>query len=170
LQLKRNRYQPSIIFLSGEYDRVVSLLQRKAKSKLAESDRRLLAWAYLAEGNAFHDKAKLEESETLHRAALDKFDRASKVEPTAEALYNAGNVLFDLSILRPHGALEVMTRAAEILLLRAIRKNPAALSIERKFPDVHNNWANALCDLARGPRPQTGRPVPERSNGALRDC
>jgi tetratricopeptide (TPR) repeat protein len=71
-----------------------------------------------------------------------------------EAYYNWGNVLFDLSLLKRHGAPEVMTRAAWRLLHSAIAKYKLALAIDSTITEAHNNWGNALADLARGESPE----------------
>lgn len=138
-------------FLSGEYDRVVALLQKRAIRSLSIRDRHTLAWAYIMRGNRLHDEAKQLDSEALSRAAIDNFRRAARIDGNiSAAFYNWGNALFDLSLLRRFGAPEVMTRGAERALWSAVAKYKAALSIEPRFSEAHNNLANALTDLRRG--------------------
>jgi tetratricopeptide (TPR) repeat protein len=67
----------------------------------------------------------------------------------SEALYNWRNVLFDLSLLKPFEAPEVMTLSGERLLRRAIEKYKSALTLNSDFSEAHNNLANALTDLSR---------------------
>ena len=51
------------------------------------------------------------------------FEIASKMSITAaDALFNWGNVLFDLSLAARNGAPEMMTRSAQQLLRRAVAK------------------------------------------------
>jgi tetratricopeptide (TPR) repeat protein len=142
-------------FLAGEYDRVLTLLGRQTSNRLASRDRNVLAWTCIIQGNKLHDAAKSQDSEKLHRQAIEKFRYATKVDSSiGEAYYNWGNVLFDLSLVKRHGAPEVMTRAAERLLHSAIAKYKLALATNPTITEAHNNWGNALTDLARGEGPE----------------
>jgi tetratricopeptide (TPR) repeat protein len=141
-------------FLTAEYDRVVALLQKYRPKTLSNRDRNMLAWAHIVKGNKLHDEAKERQSEALYREAMDNFKQASRADETiSEALYNWGNVLFDLSLLKRFDAPEVMTRSGEQLLRRAIEKYKAALSLNSHFWEAHNNLANALTDLGRDRSP-----------------
>lgn len=139
-------------FLSGEYDVVKMILGKRDHKRLSERERYLLSSALNIEGNSLHDRAKEKDDERLYREAIAKFREATRAQRTPEALYNWGNALFDLSILKRYGVPEVMTRAGEELLWAALKKYKAALSIEPDFADAHNNCGNALCDLARSER------------------
>src|SRR5205807_6825810 len=100
----------------------------------------------------------------LYRRAAEHFAIAAKIRVTeVDALYNWGNVLFDLSMAVRDGAPEVMTRGAEGLINRAVVKYRAALAIDPQFSDAHNNLANALADLARAEYPRS-------ENGILREA
>src|ERR1700733_13877080 len=96
--------------------------------------------------------------------AMKRFQVAAKISITAaDALYNWGNVLFDLSLAVRDGAPEVMTRSAEQLLRRAIAKYREAIAKDPSFADAHNNLANALTDLARAE-------YPRKDDGMLREA
>ena len=99
-----------------------------------------------------------------YRSAIRRFEVAAKVSITAaDALYNWGNVLFDLSLAVRDGAPEVMTRSAEQLLRRAVAKYRDAIVKDPSFADAHNNLANALTDLARVE-------YPRKDDGMLREA
>jgi tetratricopeptide (TPR) repeat protein len=142
-------------FLAGEYDLVLRLLRRQSPRKLSARDRNVLAWTYLIQGNQLHDAARGRESEKLHRQAIEKFRCATKISKSiGAAYYNWGNVLFDLSVLKRLGAPEVVTPAAEKLLQYAIVKYKLAIAVDPTITEAHNNWGNALADLARAARPE----------------
>jgi tetratricopeptide (TPR) repeat protein len=142
-------------FLAAEYDEVIKLLEGKALNKLSSRDRNVLAWTCMIQGNQLHDIAKSEDSEELHRQAIEKFRYAAKADSSVgEAYYNWGNVLFDLSLVKRHGVPEAMTQASEKLLHGAIAKYKLALAIDPTIAEAHNNWGNALGDLARGESPE----------------
>jgi tetratricopeptide (TPR) repeat protein len=112
-------------------------------------------------GDRAHLAAKIDDDRDVYRKAAEHFAIAAKIRVTeADALYNWGNVLFDLSMAVRDGAPEVMTGAAEALLNRAVVKYRAALAIDPQFSDAHNNLANALADLARAEYPRSDNEVP----------
>lgn len=137
-------------FLADEYEDVAKLFAHKRSSSLKAVDRDLLAWSYLMQGNQLHDKAKEKESEQLYKQAAVKFRLATKVGPELYAAYfNWGNVLFDLSHFYRHGVLEFITAKSERFMKAAVAKYKLALAIYAYDADVHNNYANALTELAQ---------------------
>jgi tetratricopeptide (TPR) repeat protein len=106
-------------------------------------------------GDSLHSAAKADNDTTRYRSAMKRFEVAATISITAaDALYNWGNVLFDLSLAARYGAPEVMTRSGEQLLRRAIAKYRDAIAKDPSFSDAHNNLANALTDLARAGYPR----------------
>jgi tetratricopeptide (TPR) repeat protein len=137
-------------FLAGEYERVVALFEKKRIKSLSLEDAETYGQSLLTLGDRVHSLAKADDNRALYRLALKRFDVAAKIATTrADALYNAGNVLFDLSRAVRDGALEVMTTSAERLLRRAVAKYRESLVLDPAFADAHNNLANGLTDLAR---------------------
>jgi tetratricopeptide (TPR) repeat protein len=137
-------------FLAGEYERVVTLFEKKNVKKLSPKDADTYGWSLLILGDRLHSAAKADDNRAQYRAAIKRFALAAKVSITAaDALYNWGNVLFDLSLAVRNGALEVMTKSAGRLLRRAVVKYRQAIARDPSFADAHNNLANALTDLAR---------------------
>jgi tetratricopeptide (TPR) repeat protein len=136
-------------FLAGEYERVIALFEKKSVKKLSPEDAATYGWSLLELGDRSHSAAKADENRTQYRLAIRRFEVAAKVSITAaDALYNWGNVLFDLSLAERDG-LEGMNRPAEQLLRKAVAKYREAIAIDPSFADAHNNLANALTDLAR---------------------
>ena len=143
-------------FLAGEYERVVALFEKKKLKTLSPQDADTYGWSLLNLGDRLHTRAKADDNSTHYQAAIRRFAVAAKIATTAaDALFNWGNVLFDLSLAARHGAPEVMTRAAELLMHRAVAKYRAAIANDPSFADAHNNLANALSDLARAEYPRT---------------
>ena len=137
-------------FLAGEYDRVISLFEKRQLRTLSNEERGTYGWSRLILGDRLHSAAKHDDDIELYRSAAKHFAVSAKIEATAAyALYNWANVLFDLSLASRHGAPEVMTSSAEALLQRAVSKYRAAIAKEPDLPDAHNNLANALSDLGR---------------------
>src|ERR1700686_5078177 len=127
-------------------------------------ERDTYGWSQMILGDRAHSAAKIDDDRDVYRKASEHFVIAAKIQVTvADALYNWGNVLFDLSMAVRDGAPEVMTRAAEALLNRAVVKYRAALAIDPQLSDAHNNLANALADLARAE-------YPRGDNGMLREA
>jgi tetratricopeptide (TPR) repeat protein len=151
-------------FLAGEYERVVALFERKNIRSLSLEDADTYGWSLLMLGDRLHTLAKADGDRARYRAAIGRFEVAARVSTAAaDALYNWGNVLFDLSLAARNGAPEVMTRSAEQLLRRAIAKYRESIAIEPSFSDAHNNIANALTDLARAE-------YPRKDDGMLREA
>jgi tetratricopeptide (TPR) repeat protein len=151
-------------FLAGEHERVAALFKGRQLKKLTERERDTYGWSQMILGDRAHSAAKIDDDRDVYRKAAEHFAIAAKIRVTeADALYNWGNVLFDLSMAVRDGAPEVMTRAAEALLNRAVVKYRAALAIDPQFSDAHNNLANALADLARAE-------YPRGDNGMLREA
>ena len=137
-------------FLAGEYERVVALFEKKRIKSLSLEDAETYGQSLLTLGNRVHSRAKADDNRALYRLALKHFEVAAKIATTrADALYNAGNVLFDLSRAVRDGALEVMTTSAERLLRGAVAKYRESLVLDPTFADAHINLANGLTDLAR---------------------
>jgi tetratricopeptide (TPR) repeat protein len=151
-------------FLAGEYERVVALFEKKNLKKLSPEDADTYGWSLLMLGDRLHTAAKAEDDTAQYRLAMRRFEVAAKIPATeSDALYNWGNVLFDLSLRARNGAPEVMTRSAEQLLRRAVAKYWGAIAKDPSFADAHNNLANALTDLARAG-------YPREDNGMLREA
>jgi tetratricopeptide (TPR) repeat protein/NAD-dependent SIR2 family protein deacetylase len=151
-------------FLAGEYERVVALFEKKRLSTLSPQDADTYGWSLLNLGDQLHTRAKADDNSAHYHAAIRRFSVAAKISTTAtDALFNWGNVLFDLSMEARHGAPEMVTRAAEKLMLRAVAKYRAAIANDPSFADAHNNLANALGDLARAEYPRT-------EDGTLREA
>jgi tetratricopeptide (TPR) repeat protein len=151
-------------FLAGEYERVVALFEKKNVKKLSPEDAETYGWSLMMLGDSLHSAAKADDDTTKYRSAMRRFGVAAKIPNiAADALYNWGNVLFDLSSAARHGAPEVMTRSAEQLLRRAAVKYRESIAKEPSFPDAHNNLANTLTDLA-------GVEYPGKANGLLREA
>jgi tetratricopeptide (TPR) repeat protein len=147
-------------FLAGEYERVVTLLEKTNVKQLSAKNAHFYGWSLLILGDRLHSTAKADNHRAQYRSAIRRFEAAAKISITAaDALYNWGNVLFDLSLAVRDGAPEVMTRSAEQLLARAVAKYRDAIAKDPSFADAHNNLANALTDLARVeyPRKDDGR-------------
>ncbi len=143
-------------FLAGEYERVVTLFEKKKLRTLSPQDADTYGWSLLNLGDRLHTRAKADDNSADYHAAIRRFAVAAKIATAAaDALFNWGNVLFDLSLAARHGAPEVMTRAAEQLMRRAVAKYRAAIAIDPSFADAHNNLANALTDLARAEYPRS---------------
>jgi len=150
-------------FLAGEYERVVALFEKKNVKKLSAKDADTYGWSQLMLGDRMHSDAKATDNRTQYRSAMRRFEVATKISSTAaDALFNWGNVLFDLS-RAVRDAPEVMTRSAEKLLRRAVAKYRDAIAIDPSFADAHNNLANALTDLARAE-------YPRKDDGMLREA
>jgi tetratricopeptide (TPR) repeat protein len=138
-------------FLAGDYDRVITLFEKRQLRSLSNQERDVYAWSRMMAGDRLHSAAKSQDDISLYRIAAQHFAVAAKIAVSeAAALYNWANVLFDLSFVMRHGAPEVMTRSGETLLLRAASKYRAAIAKDPNFSDAHNNLANALSDLSRG--------------------
>lgn len=151
-------------FLAGEYERVVTLFEKKNVKKLSPKDADSYGWSLLMLGDRLHSVAKVDDNKAQYRSAMRRFEVAAKVSTTAaDALFNCGNVLFDLSLAVRDGAPEVMTRSAEQLLRRAVAKYRDAIAKDPSFADAHNNLANALTDLARVE-------YPRKDDGMLREA
>jgi tetratricopeptide (TPR) repeat protein len=151
-------------FLAGEYERVVTLFEKKNVKNLSPEDADTYGWSLLILGDRLHSIAKADDNRAQYRSAIRLFEVAAKVSMTAaDALYNWGNVLFDLSLAVRNGAPEVMTRSAEQLLRRAVAKYRESIAIDPSFADAHNNLANALTDLARAE-------YPRKDDGMLREA
>jgi tetratricopeptide (TPR) repeat protein len=137
-------------FLAGEYERVVTLFEKKNVKKLSSKDADIYGSSLLILGDRLHSTAKADDNRAQYHLAIKRFEAAAKISVTAaDALYNWGNVLFDISLAVRDGALEVVTRSAEQLLRRAVAKYRDAIAMDPSFADAHNNLANALTDLAR---------------------
>jgi tetratricopeptide (TPR) repeat protein/NAD-dependent SIR2 family protein deacetylase len=151
-------------FLAGEYERVVALFEKRNIKRLSPEDADTYGQSLLILGNRVHSLAKADDDRAQYRLALKRFEVAAKIATTrADALYNWGNVLFDLSLAVRNGAPEVMTASAERLLRRAVVKYREAVAIDPAFADAHNNLANGLTDLARAE-------YPRKDNGMLREA
>lgn len=151
-------------FLAGEYERVVTLFEKTNAKNLSPEDADTYGWSLLILGDRLHSSAKADDNRTHYRSAIRRFEVAAKVSTTAaDALYNWGNVLFDLSRAVRDGAPEVMTRSAERLLRRAVAKYRESITIDPSFADAHNNLANALTNLARAE-------YPRKDDGMLREA
>ena len=151
-------------FLAGEYERVVTLLEKENLKKLSLKEADTYGWSLLMLGDRLHSAAKADDNKAQYRSAMRRFEVAAKVSTAAaDALFNWGNVLFDLSLAARNGAPEVMTRSAEELLRRAIAKYRDAIAKDPSFADAHNNLANSLSDLARAE-------YPRKDDGLLREA
>ncbi len=151
-------------FLAGEYERVVALFGKRHIKNLSPEDADTYGQSLLILGDRVHSLAKADDNRAQYRLALRHFEVAAKIATTrADALYNLGNVLFDLSLAVRNGAPEVITTSAERLLRRAIAKYRDAVAIDPSFADAHNNLANALTDLARAA-------YPRKDDGMLREA
>jgi tetratricopeptide (TPR) repeat protein len=151
-------------FLAGEYERVVALFEKRNIKSLSPEDADTYGQSLLILGDRVHSLAKADDNRAKYRLALRRFEVAAKIATTrADALFNCGNVLFDLSLAARNGAPEVMTRSAERLLRRAVAKYRDAVAIDAAFADAHNNLANALTDLARAD-------YPRKDDGMLREA
>ena len=151
-------------FLAGEYERVVALFEKRNIKGLSPEDAETYGQSLLILGDRVHTLAKADDNRAQYRLALKRFEVAAKVPATrADALFNCGNVLFDLSLAVRNGAPEVMTTSAERLLRRAVAKYRDAVAIDGAFADAHNNLANALTDLARAD-------YPRNDDGMLREA
>ena len=137
-------------FLAGEYQRVVALFEKKNLKKLSSKDADTYGWSLLILGDRLHSAARVDDNRAQYYAAIKRFAVAVNITTTAaDALYEWGNVLFDLSLAARNGAPEVMTTSAEKLMRRAVAKYREALAKDPSHADAHNNLANALTDLAR---------------------
>lgn len=137
-------------FLAGDYERVVTLFANKNLKRLSPKDADMYGASLLILGDRLHTAAKADDNRAQYRAAIQRFAVAAKVPVTAaDALYNWGNVLFDLSLAARNGAPEVMTTSAEQLMRRAVAKYREAIAKDPSHAEAHNNLANALTDLAR---------------------
>ena len=151
-------------FLSGEYERAVASFGKKPIKELAVGDADTYGWSLLMLGDRLHSAARADDDKTKYLAAIKHFRVAAKIPSTSsDAFYNWGNALFDLSMAARNGAPEVMTRAAEQFMLRAVAKYREAIALDPSFADAHNNLANALSDLAR-------TDCPHEDNGMLREA
>lgn len=151
-------------FLAGEYERVVALFEKRNIKSLSPEDADTYGQSLLILGDRVHSLAKADDNRAEYRLALKRFEVAAKIATTrADALFNWGNVLFDLSLAARNGAPEVMTRSAERLLRRAVAKYRDAVALDGAFADAHNNLANALTDLARAD-------YPRKDDGMLREA
>jgi len=151
-------------FLAGEYERVVALFEKRNIKSLSPEDADTYGQSLLILGDRVHSLAKADDNRAEYRVALKRFEVAAKIATTrADALFNWGNVLFDLSLAARNGAPEVMTRSAERLLRRAVAKYRDAVALDGAFADAHNNLANALTDLARAD-------YPRKDDGMLREA
>ena len=102
-------------FLAGEYERVFALFEKKNVKKLSPKDADIYGSSLLILGDRLHSTAKAADNRAQYRSAIKRFEFAAKISPTAaDALYNWGNVLFDLSLAVRDGAPEVMTRSADL--------------------------------------------------------
>lgn len=164
IQSREQSLSAEYYFLAGEYERVVKLFEKKTSKKLSPKDADTYGWALLTLGDRVHSIAKADDNRAQYRLAIKRFEAATKLSTTAaDAFYNWGNVLFDLSLAVRDGAPEVITRSAERLLRRAVAKYRAAIAIDPSLADAHNNLANALTDLARVE-------YPRKDDGILREA
>jgi len=151
-------------FLSGEYERAVSLFEKKSLKTLSPAHADTYGWSLLMLGDRLHSAARADDDKAKYRSAIRRFEVAAKIPTTSsDALYNWGNALFDLSMSARNSAPEMMTRSAEQLMLRAAAKYREAIAVDPGFADAHNNLANALSDLARAE-------YPRHDNGMLREA
>jgi tetratricopeptide (TPR) repeat protein len=157
IQIREQSLSAGYHFLAGEYERVVTLFERENIKNLSPNDADTYGWSLLMLGDRLHSIAKADDNRAQYRSAVRLFEVAAKISTTAaDALYNWGNVLFDLSLAERNGAPEVMTGSAEQLLRRAVAKYRESIAIDPSFADAHNNLANALTDLARAEYPRKG--------------
>jgi len=164
IQTREQSLSAEYYFLAGEYERVVTLFEKKNVKRLSPRDADTYGWSLLMLGDKLHSAAKAGDNKAKYRSAMKRFEVAAKVSTTAaDALFNWGNVLFDLSLAARDGAPEVMTRSAEQLLRRAVAKYRDAIAKDPSFADAHNNLANALTDLARAE-------FPRQDDGMLREA
>lgn len=164
IQKREQSLSAEYYFLAGEYERVVTLFEKENVKKLSPKDADTYGWSLLMLGDRLHSAAKADDNKRQYRSALRWFEVATKISTTApDALFNCGNVLFDLSLVARDGAPEVMTRSAELLLRRAVAKYREAIAKDPFFADAHNNLANALTDLARAE-------YPRKDDGLLREA
>jgi len=76
-------------FLAGEYERVVTLFERKNVKKLSPEDAATYGWSLLELGDRLHSAAKADDNRAQYRSAIRRFEVAAKVSITAaDALYN----------------------------------------------------------------------------------
>jgi hypothetical protein len=117
------------------------LFKGRQLKKLTERERDTHGWSQMILGDRAHSAAKIDDDRGLYRRAAEHFAIAAKIRVTeVDALYNWGNVLFDLSMAVRDGAPEVMTRAAEGLINRAVVKYRAALAMIRNFQTPTTIW------------------------------
>jgi len=135
----------NLLLMSGDYNGVIALQERLkggASPKLAD----LISWAYISQGNALFDQAKMKsgaEADKLFAQVWEKYKAALDIKPDKhEALYNWGNALSDQANMKSG-------EEADRLFSLASEKYKAALDIK---PDNHgalNNWGTALSDQAK---------------------
>jgi tetratricopeptide (TPR) repeat protein len=126
--------------LSGEFEKVVELQPKGTDTldpKLSDS----LAWAYIGQGNEFHDLAITKtgaEAEDLFRQAAEKYEEALKIQPDKyEAHHNLGNTL--------NGWARLKTGAeADHLFEQASKRYESALNLKPDDVDTYSNWGNNL--------------------------
>jgi hypothetical protein len=96
-------------------------------------------------GDRLHSAARFNDDKAKYRAAIEHFKVAAKIPSTSsDALYNWANALFDLSMAARNGVPQVMTRAAEHFMQKAVVKYREAIALDPAFADAHNNLSNAL--------------------------
>ncbi len=131
--LARSERRVESLLLRGDFDKVAELaasVPQPWPDALSEN----VAWAYISQGNALGDQAKLKEgadAERLFAAACEKYEAALAIKPDKhEALYHWGTAL------ARHAKLKEGTDA-ERLFAAACDKCEAALAIE---PDHGGAW------------------------------
>jgi tetratricopeptide (TPR) repeat protein len=123
--------------LRNDWDAAINL-KDNANSN---SEKELLAWAYIGKGNELSDAAILTKDEAQLQQSIEAFQAALGIKPDShEALNNWGNALANLA--RAKGNDETLWR-------EAIEKFEAALAIKPDSHDVLSNWGLALTDLAQ---------------------
>ena len=143
--LRKSR-EVQIAFMSGEYDKVISLASKPLLEKSPEA-RESVSWAHvmLGVGLARQAEGKTgEEADRLFAQAGEKHQAALEIKPDKhEALYNWGNALSEQ-------AKRKTGEEANRLFAQAGEKYQAALEIK---PDDHyalNNRGNVLSEQGKG--------------------
>ena len=131
--------------LAGDYEKVIASLANH-EDCLSPEFRDPLSWAFVMQGNALSDQAKLkkgEEADRLFALAGENYQAALRVKPDMhEALNNWGNALSDQAELKEG-------EEADRLFALAGENYQAALAIKPATYEALNNWGKALSDQAK---------------------
>ena len=142
----RNLREVQIAFMSGEYDKVISLASKPLVEKSSEA-KEAISWSHVMLGVGLAEQAKEktgEEADRLFAQAGEKYQAALEIKPDKhEALNNWGNAL-------SAQAKGKTGEEAVRLFAQAGEKYQAALEIK---PDQHEalyNWGVALLEQGKG--------------------